>query len=69
MVYYTLEMGSGDFPMYFCKVIKIGGNRMHCLIGPYEGELSAQAFIKYVLEYDETHISHGEKGETDVLNV
>lgn len=53
LVYYTLEMGSGDIPLYFCKITEIGGQRTHSLIAPYEGELSAQAFIKHVLDYSE----------------
>jgi hypothetical protein len=57
LVYYTLEMGSGDIPLFFCKVSEIEGQRMHSLIAPYEGELSAQAFIQHVLDYSETHQS------------
>ena len=53
LVYYTLEMGSGDIPLFFCKVSEIRGQRMHSLIAPYEGELSARAFIKHVLDYSE----------------
>lgn len=54
LVYYTLEKASeGQLP-YFCKVSKTGRERMHCLIAPYKGELSAQAFTKHVMEYSET---------------
>ena len=60
LVYYTLEMGSEEIPYFFCKVSEIGGHRMHSLIAPYKGELSAQAFIKHVLEYSEKHQSDDE---------
>ena len=53
LVYYTLEMASEGRPPFFCKISEVGGHRTHSLIAPYEGELSAQAFIKHVLDYSE----------------
>lgn len=47
MAYYTLEMSSQEGKTYFCKCT----NMMHSLIKPYEGELSALAFMQYVLDY------------------
>ena len=55
MVYYTLEMASEGQPPFFCKIVEIEGHRMHCLIAPYKGELSAQAFIRHVLDYNEVN--------------
>ena len=54
LVYYTLEMASDGRPPFFCKVAELRWGRAHCLIGPYEGELSAQAFMQYVLDYNDS---------------
>ena len=61
LVYYTLEMASGFESPLFCKVSDIGGHRTHNLMGPYEGELSAQAFMQYVLEYSASQLHHSNK--------
>ena len=56
LVYYTLEMASDGRLPFFCIVSEIGGHRTHSLIGPYEGELSALAFMQYVLEYSASRL-------------
>ena len=56
LVYYTLEMASDGRPPFFCKVSEIGGHRTHSLMGSYEGELSALAFMQYVLEYSASRV-------------
>ena len=51
MKYYTLEMSSEEGVTFFCRCSQF----RHSLLRTYEGDLSAQAFMQYVLDYHKKH--------------